>query len=232
MIAFRPRMRALLVGAGAVALVTIGAGGTLAASSPPTVYACFNVYGQVSMSSSAQCKLSGGGQIVQINAAGVPGPMGPTGPIGPTGPTGATGSTGATGPTGPTGPTGADGATGPTGPGSVLTAVVNADGSILASSVPPGATLTVGRTAAGQYSLEVTGLGSACPAVTFSAFADTYLFVDGGVCGGGMTSTTVRTGAGTDAAFFLIAAGLPASPAAAGIQSIAEPSVALPSVGR
>jgi hypothetical protein len=83
MIAFRPRMRALLVGAGAVALVTIGAGGTLAASTP-TVYACFNVYGQVSMSSSAQCRLPGGGQLVQINAAGVPGPTGPTGPTGAT----------------------------------------------------------------------------------------------------------------------------------------------------
>jgi hypothetical protein len=92
MIAFRPRLRALLVGVGVVALVTIGAGGTLAASTP-TIYACYNVYGQVAMSSTNQCKLAGGGQLVQINAQGIQGPTGPQGP------------TGARGPIGPTGPT-------------------------------------------------------------------------------------------------------------------------------
>ena len=117
---FRPRIRALLVGAAAIALVTIGAGGTLAASTTPTVYACFNVNGQVTMATVPQCKLSGGGQLVQINAAGVPGPTGPpgaqgiAGPAGPTGPKGDAGSAGALGPTGPTG------ATGPTGPQGLL----------------------------------------------------------------------------------------------------------------
>jgi hypothetical protein len=95
MTALRPRLRALLVGVGVVALVTIGAGGTLAASTTPTVYACFNVNGQVTMATIPQCKLAGGGQLVQINAAGVPGPQGPQG---------LPGATGATGPTGPTGP--------------------------------------------------------------------------------------------------------------------------------
>jgi hypothetical protein len=104
----RPRIRALLVGAAAIALVTIGAGGTLAASTTPVVYACFNVNGQVTMATVPQCKLSGGGQLVQINAAGVPGPTGPQGATGVQGPIGATGPTGSTGagPTGPTGPTG------------------------------------------------------------------------------------------------------------------------------
>jgi hypothetical protein len=104
----RPRIRALLVGAAAIALVTIGAGGTLAASTTPVVYACFNVNGQVTMATVPQCKVSGGGQLVQINAAGVPGPTGPQGATGVQGPIGATGPTGSTGagPTGPTGPTG------------------------------------------------------------------------------------------------------------------------------
>ena len=111
----RPRIRALLVGAAAIALVTIGAGGTLAASTTPVVYACFNVNGQVTMATVPQCKLSGGGQLVQINAAGVPGPTGPQGATGVQGPIGATGVPGPTGPTGSTGLTGPQGATGPTG---------------------------------------------------------------------------------------------------------------------
>jgi len=117
--AFRPRIRALVVGAAAIALVTIGAGGTLAASTTPTLYACFNANGQVAMATIPQCKLSGGGQLAQINAAGVPGPTGPQGATGQTGPTGATGLAGPSGPTGltgATGPTGLTGATGPTGP--------------------------------------------------------------------------------------------------------------------
>jgi hypothetical protein len=69
--AFHPRVRALVVGASALALVTIGVGGTVAASNPPTLYACFNVNGAVSMSTSALCQLAGGGQLVTINAAGV-----------------------------------------------------------------------------------------------------------------------------------------------------------------
>ncbi len=98
--AFRPRLRALVVGAAAIALVTIGAGGTLAASTTPTVYACYNANGQVAMAPIPQCKLSGGGQLVQINAAGIPGPAGPTGATGATGPTGPTGATGPSGPAG------------------------------------------------------------------------------------------------------------------------------------
>ncbi len=112
MTAFRPRIRALVVGAAAIALVTIGAGGTLAASTTPVVYACFNVNGQVTMATVPQCKLTGGGQLVQINAAGVPGPTGPQGATGVQGPIGARGVPGPTGPQGATGvqgPIGADG---------------------------------------------------------------------------------------------------------------------------
>ena len=90
--AFRPRLRALLVGAAAIALVTVGAGGTLAASTTPTVYACYNANGQVAMASIPQCKLTGGGQLVSINTQGLPGPTGPTGAQGPAGPAGPTGA--------------------------------------------------------------------------------------------------------------------------------------------
>jgi hypothetical protein len=93
--AFRPRIRALAVGVGAFALVAVGVGGTVAASNPATLYACYDAYGNVRMGDTAQCKLPGGGRLVNWSTVGVPGP---------------TGATGATGPTGPTGPTGAPGA--------------------------------------------------------------------------------------------------------------------------
>ena len=44
---FHPRVRALVVGVAAVALVAVGVGGTVAASNPTTLYACFDVYGNV-----------------------------------------------------------------------------------------------------------------------------------------------------------------------------------------
>jgi hypothetical protein len=97
MSASRRRLRALLVGVAAFVLVSVAAGGTLAASTnPPTLYACFNTSGAVAMATVPQCKLTGGGQLASWSTVGVPGP---------TGPAGATGATGATGPTGPTGPT-------------------------------------------------------------------------------------------------------------------------------
>lgn len=101
MLSFPTRLRAAAVAASAFALVAVAAGGTLAASTPTTLYACFNTSGAVTMSTTAQCKLAGGGQLVGFNTVG---------PTGPTGPTGATGSTGATGPTGATGSTGPSGA--------------------------------------------------------------------------------------------------------------------------
>ena len=100
---FRPRIRALAVGAGAFALVAVAAGGTFAASNPATLYACYDAYGNVRMGDTAQCKLPGGGRLVSW------GSVGPTGATGPAGPTGAIGPTGPTGPTGPQGPAGVSG---------------------------------------------------------------------------------------------------------------------------
>jgi hypothetical protein len=91
MSAFHPRIRALVVGVSAVALVAIGVGGTVAASNPAMLYACYDVNGNVRMSDSAICKLPGGGRLASWGTTGVPGP---TGPIGPTGLTGAQGAAG------------------------------------------------------------------------------------------------------------------------------------------
>jgi hypothetical protein len=95
--AFRPRLRAAVVGISVFALAAVAAGGTFAASNPATLYACYDVYGNVRMGDTAQCKLPGG-RLVYWSTAGVPGPMGPTGATGPAGPTGLTGATGASGP--------------------------------------------------------------------------------------------------------------------------------------
>jgi hypothetical protein len=93
--ASRPRIRALAVGTGAFALVAVAAGGTFAASNPATLYACYDVYGNVRMGDVAQCKLPGGGRLVTWSTGGAPGPTGATGATGPTGQTGPIGPTGA-----------------------------------------------------------------------------------------------------------------------------------------
>ena len=131
---FHPRVRALVVGVAAVALVAVGVGGTVAASNPTTLYACFDVYGNVRMSASAICLLPGGGRLMSINVAGIQGATGATGPAGATGatgaagPAGATGATGLAGATGPTGATGSTGLTGATGPGTTVTHVTLSNG--------------------------------------------------------------------------------------------------------
>jgi hypothetical protein len=93
----RPRVRALVAGVSVFALAAVAAGGTFAASNPATLYACYDAYGNVRMGDTAQCKLPGGGRLVNWSTAGIPGPTGPTGPIGPTGPTGPTGASGPVG---------------------------------------------------------------------------------------------------------------------------------------
>jgi hypothetical protein len=85
-------LRRMGVAFAALALVAVGAGSTLAASNPATLYACYDVYGNVKMSDTAQCKLAGGGRLVSWSTVGVPGPTGPVGPTGPTGPTGPAGA--------------------------------------------------------------------------------------------------------------------------------------------
>jgi hypothetical protein len=92
MIAFHPRIRALAVGGAAIALVAIGVGGTVAASNPATLYACYDTNGNVRMSDSAICRLPGGGRLASWGTAAVPGPTGATGPAGPSGPIGPTGA--------------------------------------------------------------------------------------------------------------------------------------------
>jgi hypothetical protein len=89
------RLRVAAVGVSVFALVALVTGGTLAASTnPPTLYACYNVNGQVAMSDIPQCKLAGGGRLVNWTTVPAPGPTGPTGAIGPTGPVGPTGAQG------------------------------------------------------------------------------------------------------------------------------------------
>jgi hypothetical protein len=92
--AFHPRVRALVVGASAIALVAIGVGGTVAASNPATLYACYDVNGNVRVSDKAMCQLPGGGRLASWSTAGIPGPTGTTGATGATGPIGPTGATG------------------------------------------------------------------------------------------------------------------------------------------
>jgi hypothetical protein len=108
MSAFHPRIRALTVGVSAIALVAIGVGGTVAASNPATLYACYDTNGNVRMSDSAICKLPGGGRLASWGTAPVPGPTGPTGATGAQGPSG---TQGVAGPVGPIGPQGVPGGT-------------------------------------------------------------------------------------------------------------------------
>ena len=95
--AFHPRLRAAVIGVSALALIAVGVGGTFAASNPTTLYACYDVNGNVKMSDKAMCLLPGGGRLASWGTAAVPGPTGATGPTGPTGPVGATGPKGDTG---------------------------------------------------------------------------------------------------------------------------------------
>lgn len=149
-----------------------------------------------------------------IGAIGPRGPTGPIGPMGLQGPTGAQGAVGATGAAGPVGATGAQGPTGPAGPQFVLNAVVNADGSLIVSSIPAGASLAISRTGPGNYSVTISGLGTACPVPIANAFAPTFMFLNGGGCGGGSVTTSLVTGDGADRPFALTAVGVGPSPGA------------------
>jgi hypothetical protein len=188
--AFRPRIRALAVGVGA----------TVAASNPTTLYACYDVYGNVRMGDTAQCKLPGGGRLVNWSTVGVPGPTGATGP---------------TGPAGPTGPTG------PAGPGTLITAWVSAGGAVSVSSVPPGATFTAQRLGVGDYFIGVTGLGTGyCPNATYTVAGPTFMWAPMAVCSTGFMQHEVRTGDGADHTFFVTVAGTMANAGGAAAQSL------------
>ncbi len=103
---------------------------------------------------------------------------------------------------------GIQGQQGPAGPQYVLSAVVNANGTFLVTSVPDGATLTVSRSGPGDYLVSISGLGTQCPVPTANAFAKTFMFLGGGSCGQGSVTTTIATGDGVDHPFVLQAVGV------------------------
>ena len=83
-------LRAAATAVAGFVVVVVAAGGTFAASNPATLYACYDVYGNVRMGDTPQCRLPGG-RLVYWNTAPVPGPTGPKGATGPTGPVGISG---------------------------------------------------------------------------------------------------------------------------------------------
>lgn len=102
--------------------------------------------------------------------------------------------------------------------------MVNSDGTFIVNDTPPGATLTVARVGPGAYQVAIGGLGSGCPLPIANAFFPTAMYLDGGGCGGGTLTTTVRTVDGLDHPFGFLASGSGA-PAAAS-SSGTEPEAA------
>ena len=125
---------------------------------------------------------------------GAPGAPGANGAPGAPGPVGATGATGATGPAGPAGPA---------GPQTVASAAIAPDGNVMTAAVPPGATLTASRTGPGAYRLVVSGLGTACPIATSTAFGGTMQFT-GGSCTAGFLELSMATSTGGDLLFMVV----------------------------
>lgn len=133
----------------------------------------------------------------------VQGPVGPQGPQGVPGPTGAPGANGAQGPQGPAGPQGPQG---PAGPQAGASGYILPDGTIAASSLPPGATMTSTHTGPGNYLIQFNGLGNGCPLMT--AFASGgYMTFSSGYCGGGTLELNVASSTGTDVYFMVVAVG-------------------------
>jgi hypothetical protein len=96
----------------------------------------------------------------------------------------------------------------------VINAVVNSDGTFIVSDTPPGATLTVARVGPGAYQVAIGGLGVGCPLPIANAFFPTAMYLDGGGCGGGTLTTTLRTLDGADHPFGFQASGRGAPSAA------------------
>ena len=156
-------------------------------------------------------------------ASGPKGDTGTAGAAGPKGDTGATGAAGAAGPkgdtgaTGAAGPVGATGATGPAGPTLVSSGIVEADGRIILSAGPQP---TIARTAAGNYSLKISGLGGGCVLPQLTAVAHSVVVsYGGGSCGVGSVDTTVFTADGQDHQWSYLMVGTAPAPAAAARQS-------------
>jgi hypothetical protein len=115
--------------------------------------------------------------------------------------------------------------------------VVNFDGSFVVNDKPPEATLTVARVGPGAYQVSIDGLGIGCPLPIANAFFPTAMYLDGGGCGGGTLTTTVRTLDGLDHPFGFQASGRGApeadsstgtEPAAASARSSSSDWVMLP----
>jgi hypothetical protein len=204
-----------------LALVALAVGAPATASAE-ILYGCMNkTNGNVRIvAEGVACQNSE--MPVSWGSEGVPGPQGPAGPAGATGPAG---------PTGPTGPAG------PAGGSLVINAVVNSDGSFVVNDKPPEATLTVARVGPGAYQVSIGGLGIGCPLPIANAFFPTAMYLDGGGCGGGNLTTTVRTLDGFDHPFGFQASGrgAPAAasspgtePAAASARSSSSDWVVLP----
>lgn len=115
----QPRLRTVLIGAGATLALVGGSTAAYAVSAGPidgsgVIHGCYYP------------ATTGGSHKVVLQDVGKSCPTGTTaitwnqtGPAGPTGPQGATGPPGATGPQGPAGPQGATGPQGPAGPGAI-----------------------------------------------------------------------------------------------------------------
>ena len=104
-LATSPGLRRIGVVLGAAAIVGLGAGSTLAASTPPTLYACFDAYGNVKLSgenmvSPWRGRAPGVAQHDGARPRPRRGDRFVSGPAGVTGPA-VHGPAGATGPTGP-----------------------------------------------------------------------------------------------------------------------------------
>ena len=109
----------------------------------------------------------------------------------------------------------------------MATGVVNADGSLLVSSGPAP---TVTHPGTGSYGFSLAGLGNGCPVPVANAFAAvTFMYLNGGNCGGGTVATTMNTGDGADHAWAYTAVGTtaPAVPGGAAARS-AERTTSLP----
>ena len=125
------------------------------------------------------------------------------------GPAGATGATGAQGAQGVQGLQGPQGPQGPAGMQTMINAVLAGDGAIVVSSKPPGASLTVTRSAPGVYLLNVSGLGNTCPLPMAMAYGTGAVMLMGsGYCAGGELSIEIRTASGADSAFVLLVTAL------------------------
>lgn len=138
------------------------------------------------------------------------------------------------GPQGPVGPAGPAGPQGPTGTQAVLAAAVLPDGSVQALTAPTGATFTITRTGPGAYQFQVSGLGTACPLPTASAFSGpTVMWFGSGSCGSGTLDLSVHAGNGVDTTFLLHVIGLgPASATAAAAKAAVAPSRAVTLLGQ